>query len=354
MKKLFFMALFLIGPLVSFAQTASIQSDSLGVEMVNGRWAVMHKVQKGQTFFALSRRYNTSAAEWAALNPGKDRNNLREGEIIYFHSTYKPDAATPAQVEKRTLSVTTTNEPEIFVDGFHVVTKGETLFGIANRYGMTTDQLIRLNNIKPGVGIREHQQLKVRIKQLPVLAEQEVERPVALAHFATRGIPISHTVKPRETLFSISKIYDVSLDSLRAWNQLSENAPLAPGKDLVVAWKVSKSGAVQPDTVRVFMAEAGNRTAVSIGIVRKTIIGEKIRKGTVSESSSDLALHRTATIGTFIKVTNPENNKSTIARVIGNVAPNVASEVEIQLSAAACEKLGIVNNQFQVTVEYTQ
>ena len=59
----------------------------------------------------------------------------------------KPAAAAPAKVEK---------EPKTRV---HAVQKGETIYGISRKYGITPDQLRKLNKLGPNDPIKPGQQL---------------------------------------------------------------------------------------------------------------------------------------------------------------------------------------------------
>jgi len=84
----------------------------------------------------------------------------------------------------------------------HTVKKGETLFSIAKQYNVEVQQLKEWNNI------------------------QDNELEVGQTLIVKKGQPkntVTHTVQPNETLFSISKEYNVSIAELKTWNNLSSN-----------------------------------------------------------------------------------------------------------------------------------
>ena len=66
-----------------------------------------------------------------------------------------------------------------------------------------------------------------------------------------------------------------------------------------------------------------------------------------------LALHRTADVGTVMRVKNMSNNLTIYVRVVGKL-PDTGdnAKVLLKLSRTAFERLGAVNRQFPVEVSY--
>lgn len=96
-------------------------------------------------------------------------------------------------------------------DTTHTVRTGETLFQIARQYEVTVADLREWNDL--------------RDDELTVGQTLRVRPPL--------GEGITHTVEPRETLFSISKQYGVSIAELKRWNNLEGNT-LEVGQRLTV------------------------------------------------------------------------------------------------------------------------
>jgi hypothetical protein len=66
-----------------------------------------------------------------------------------------------------------------------------------------------------------------------------------------------------------------------------------------------------------------------------------------------LALHRTAPVGTILKVRNELNNREVFVRVMGKLqdtAPN--SKLILKLSRSAYDRLGAIDPRFRVEVTY--
>ncbi len=102
----------------------------------------------------------------------------------------------------------------------HEVEEEETIYSIARRYGGTVDGIVSHNQISDN---------RIEIGQiLYVLIENEESEDEF--SFTARPSYI-HVVQPGETLYSISKKYDVKLKELRKWNNLSDNN-ISPGLQL--------------------------------------------------------------------------------------------------------------------------
>jgi len=99
-------------------------------------------------------------------------------------------------------------------DQTHTVQKGETLFSIAQQYEVDIEQLKEWNDIT-GDNLSVGQSLVIKAPQ-----KNPEDRKI-------------HTVEEQETLFSISKMYNVSIAELKSWNNLSSNN-LSVGQTLTI------------------------------------------------------------------------------------------------------------------------
>ena len=142
---------------------------------------------------------------------------------------------------------------------YHHVKSGETLSSISKKYGMSIPELKRKNNLKGN---------KLSLKQSLMVKDEETETIVQTVHSSEDNSTLSahnstskntessendknlannqinnlHSVKKGETLFSISKLYNKSIDELKKINniikgkihpgqQLIINQPVEPGKN---------------------------------------------------------------------------------------------------------------------------
>lgn len=84
----------------------------------------------------------------------------------------------------------------------HDVAKGETLYSLSRRYGVTVDD-IKSANEALAAGLKAGQRIKI-----PVKSAAEKEQPKVRLHKVVRG----------ETLYSLSKLNDLTVEELRAAN----------------------------------------------------------------------------------------------------------------------------------------
>ena len=172
-------------------------------------------------------RYDTSAGESiydiaAKLGVTKDfilKNNpdaadgITNGMTLYF-PVDKQDVTAPTVV----------NEPSTSI---HVVEQGETLYGLAKRYGVTIDDLIALN---PGSdkGIKIGQKLTIPTPvSTSVNANQQVASAFGNVSVAAPqgGDPVFHVIAAGEDIYSIAKQYNVTIEGI-----LTANPGLKPSE----------------------------------------------------------------------------------------------------------------------------
>lgn len=83
--------------------------------------------------------------------------------------------------------------------------------------------------------------------------------------------------------------------------------------------------------------------------------GIAIWNQTSTNSKNMFALHPTATVGSYIEITNPMLNKTVQAKVIGNIPPRTyTDDVSIVVSPRVAKMLGVVDRRFAVHVKYRE
>ncbi len=319
----------------------SAPADSIGKEIINGKVFVLHRVELKETLYGISKRYGTTVDAILQQNPTAD-GGLEIGQILkvpYVSSPKKPAS-----------------------NGKHIVAEKETMYSIAKLYGLTVDELRKLNGLTD-TSLSLGQELVVKKSGIPSETSTTTYSPPVQN---AKGV---HTVAAKETLFSISKLYGVSIEQLKEWNSLSTNE-LKLGQSLIVAAPVSstpvaitpviqepvKTSPTNPSSTQNTTPVVSTPIKISEGYkdgkeVRETGLAELI-EGTQGNRKY-LALHRTAPTGTILKIKNQMNDREVFVRVIGQL-PDTGSndKVVIKISKSAYDRLSAIDPKFMVEVTW--
>jgi len=326
----------------SLLMAAPNRLDSLGVEKKDGQLYILHRVNQGQTLYALVRRYNASVQSIKDANPGMDVN-LRYDQIVRVpvtglsrkeeKSIVKELRKEEKEQKREERKAEKAGEPA----GTHRVATGETLYSIATRYGVSTDDLRKWNRL-PGetvplggtliVSEKTWQESGARAEAPKTEAPKPVAKPESTKVAAPAPAPRPKTEKA-----------DVAVAS-RAEAVPERSRPLEPGNT------PSEPRLIRPgDPGPLPNPGAGARKIAEIGVAE--IIDES------DNSNKYLALHRSAPIGTLVLVRNDLNNQSIWVKVIGRLPQTTLNDkVIIKISARAFEKLSPADRRFRAEVSY--
>lgn len=231
----------------------------------------------------------------------------------------------------------------------HKVEKGEGLYAIARRYQASVDD-IKNANPEAAEGLKVGQ-----IILIPFTKKTEAKKEES----------ITHVVKTGETLYSISKLYNVGVEEIKLKNKLTSNN-LTVGQELVIKGDKKSEGpkenyggeekpAPKPkeNTPPQVADKPGYEHNPTTGEVKETGFAVVAANENMNQERS-FCLHATAPTGTIIMVTNVATNKSVFVRVVGK--PSTSEEqVIIKLSKAAGERLGIgENDRTNVRLNYAR
>ena len=175
-----------------------VKSDSLRLETVNGQTFIVHLVGEKETLFALSKRYGVTVARILEFNPTAD-GGIEAGQLLKV--PYVPKGRT--QTAEGTV---------------HKVQPKETLFSISRMYNVSVDDIKAWNNIKDsGLSVGQD----ILIKKGSANAQQQVT--TSNTPKQQSEVKMTHTVAQGETLYSISRQYNVPVDKIKEWNGLTGN-----------------------------------------------------------------------------------------------------------------------------------
>ncbi len=186
----------LLAVLLSLGFAAAVQAQEF--RTVGGRKFIVHKVEAGQTLYAISRSYALPVDELLRANPDAQAGLSIGQELLV------PEDAIVRKVAR--------TAPILLRDGElqHTVAKRETLFGIARNYGVDVNALLE-RNPEVNAGLREGMIVVVPMGHVSGQKESVI-RP------AQPAMGVDHTVQPGETLFGLGQRYSVDPESIKASN----------------------------------------------------------------------------------------------------------------------------------------
>jgi LysM repeat protein len=165
-----------------------VVTRSQTIQVVDGKEYFFHPVLQGQTLFSIARAYGVSQEDIYEANPELRDHGLRFDQIIRIPVKHDDKSQ---QVTSGTLKETTWLE--------HQVRRRETVYGISRQYGISQEDLLR-NNPHARAGLRPNMILRI---------PKQTERIVSY---------IQYTVPQGQTLFSISREFNVPIEEIEKLN----------------------------------------------------------------------------------------------------------------------------------------
>ena len=214
--------------------------------------AGLHIVQKGETMYGISRRYGISLDQLRIWNNLQNSDLLAVCQKLYVK---EPSAVTgttgaPASTAGGATSTTFTektgaagywmNAPEV-----HVVSPSETVAGLAFMFGYTEERFRKMNGLSVTEYIYVGQKLRTSDCVCPTLASTTKDQPLPYEaeteKLTSKGNPDVYfrpvkiyQVKKEDTLFSIAKLYDTTVDRILELNGMKKGDKISPDQKIYV------------------------------------------------------------------------------------------------------------------------
>jgi LysM repeat protein len=182
------MVVILITTQVSFAQT-----DSLEVHSIKGKNYYIHIVEKGESLYFIHKKFNVPIEVIKKENPSV-ADGLSIGEKIFV--PVKKNITSGVKVDANFIN--------------HEVKKKQTLYSIAKIYKVKQKEIIAVNP-ELSEGLKEGVIIKIPVVNIKKENASEADK-------LTESKYNTHLVKKGETLYALSKLYNVPVDSIKAVN----------------------------------------------------------------------------------------------------------------------------------------
>ena len=220
-----------------------------------------YKIARGDTMVSISRKTGVPVAELRRLNQVSEP--LRAGRTLKIPGTNRTGvdaralakASAPASKSVQVASVRRSDARAVpqqpvrsSASATHEVKKGDTMYSIAKRYGVTQEAILAANGMKNhnlnlgqqlripagGTAVAENRTVAAPVRAVSAPAPQRApSRSVAVAKESNKVV--QYTVQSGDTLWAIARKFNVSPVELLSLNNMNRNTALRPGDTVRVA-----------------------------------------------------------------------------------------------------------------------
>jgi len=161
----------------------------------------------------------------------REQRTMRELQLVRSERDRLLSKSRRSQPDGALQKTSTSASPRVVVSppgSMHTVAKGDTLWSIARRYGVTVDKLKEWNDLTSGSALKPGQAIAVR-------GSDRAAQPPTAQPVSTQASARHYQVQRGDTLYGISRRFNVSVSELSTWNNLQASSSLRVGQTLVVA-----------------------------------------------------------------------------------------------------------------------
>jgi LysM repeat protein len=345
--------------------------DSIGVKNNDGKKMVLFKVKAGDTYYSIGHRYNIKPQVLMKFN-GSKKETLSLGKVVnvptdipYKKSKKESSETTAKETKKEKKARLALEETEARQEARSKKHKADE--------NVTSD---------PGPE-KPTEQLAV---QQPAPIQPKPQQPAQPTEQQDNTPPTQYKVSAGETLYAIAKRFNTNVDAVTKLNNLT-TTNLQPGQIILVKPSTGQQQTQQTpqvaqqqpqalqhavqqvtDTEKIVAKRDSNllpsvatdSSALSHSNTNRFGLYEKNEKGVATwiddpslDPNKKLVLHRTAPIGTVIKITNPMTNRTTFAKVVGRFTDNESTkDVIMVMTKNVADSLGALDKRFHVNISY--
>ncbi len=335
-----FLLLFLLGFITNIV---TAQSDNLIVMGISPDLYLVHTVAPKENWYSVGRLYNISPKEIAPFNSLTLDKALSIGQQVKV-------PLTTANFSQNGIK----GSDETSVPVYHIVQDKEWMYRISTNYNkVPVENLEKWNNINKD---QAKAGMKLIIGYLKVKSDQSALASKGVAIVKTASVPdktpppvTNASTTPPVTTPPVTTTPEKKTDPV-VKQESKEEKQLPPIEEAVVNHPASQPVANNNNT----SSGAGYFKSLFEGSGKSVSGAAGVFKSTSGwQDGKYYALINNVAVGTIVKVSNPVNNKTVFAKVLGQL-PEMKESVGLtaRVSDAAASELGTTATRFSVEVKY--
>lgn len=209
--------------ITAIAATSLQAQSNLPKTMVAGHEFYYYEASANESIYDIAAKLGVTKDYIIKNNPNA-ADGIENGMKLYFPIDGKSNQTTSQPVHPSTANV-------------HVVGQGETLYGLAKRYGVTIDELIAAN---PGTenGLKAGQELNIPTSTANINPNQQVVNAFNNTNTTTiqprEATNVFHEIKSGEDIYSIAKSYNSTIEGILTANPGLKPDEYTPGTTIKV------------------------------------------------------------------------------------------------------------------------
>lgn len=302
-----------------FDSSSVAPSDAIDIKNINGKHYYVYHVKSGDGWFSIARKFKIAYSELRLANKEIDDHLYPGREILVPANKLKP---TDPFYKKKHLDVRKTSSFEKQEVKLHTVTSSQTLFSIAKMYGKSVGQLKEWNKLSSNT---------ISLGQKLIVTNDATEEKEIVKKIPEDKSAISSTT----TTTKIVELKSPDIPPVKIQEEKKNNIP------------VENVPAMEKESSDEKIVFANGRYEVNENGLATFIEDED------SNTDKYYALHRTAPIGTVIRVLNMSNSRKIYVKINGQLSDASENEgIIIKISKTSAEKLGVTEKSFQVNLLY--
>jgi membrane-bound lytic murein transglycosylase D len=187
------------------------QKGIMDIEPGKAFGLLTYTVKSGDNLSSIASKHNTTVATLKSLNK-LNSDFLKIGQVLKM-----PGFADASEHELNFMATLDKNRQRRRYQTYRV-RSGDSLWSIGKRFGVSSNQVARWNNISRNSTLKIGQRLKVWPKRYTSYASAKT----------------SYRVKSGDSLSTIARKFKVKVSDLTKWNRLNKRSIIRPGQTLTI------------------------------------------------------------------------------------------------------------------------